>query len=294
VPIAYDDGEADNATGPGDPDFVDFVMRFDLPRAGMRVDEVSVCLARLGSSANLDLDLTFWTADGPGGEPGTLIDFVGATALGVPVGLNSSFFDFDLSDLEPPVVLPPSTVYLGVGWQGDPPIDEFYICYDADRPTVQPGYVDFNQAEDWFGLETAAGPDYTALLLRGVFSDFEPGGPCVPDDTTLCLLGDRFRVEVDWETQFGTEGPGHVVPFGSDSSGLFYFFNPNNWAMLFKMLDACSLSPPRFWVFFAATTNVEFTITVTDTQTGLPKFYFNELGHPADAVTDTSAFATCP
>jgi hypothetical protein len=58
-----------------------------------------------------------------------------------------------------------------------------------------------------------------------------------------------------------------------------------------------------YWVFFAATTNVEFTTRVTDTLTGFVKTYGksgetieynNPLGQPANAVTDTTAFATCP
>jgi hypothetical protein len=47
-------------------------------------------------------------------------------------------------------------------------------------------------------------------------------------------------------------------------------------------------------VFFAATTNVELHLTVTDTQTGKIKTYFNPLGTAAPPIQDTSAFATCP
>jgi hypothetical protein len=55
------------------------------------------------------------------------------------------------------------------------------------------------------------------------------------------------------------------------------------------MLDGCSLND-RFWVFYAATTNVEFTVTVTDTETGRQKQYFNPLGTPAPPIQDTQAF----
>ena len=51
----------------------------------------------------------------------------------------------------------------------------------------------------------------------------------------------------------------------------------------------------EFWVFAcAATTNVEYTLTVTDTVTGSVRTYENDLGQAAQAVTDTDAFATCP
>lgn len=117
---------------------------------------------------------------------------------------------------------------------------------------------------------------------------------CAPSPTSTCLTNDRFKVRTKWRTQFGTRNAANVVPFGSDDSGLFYFFNSNNWEMLLKVLNACDLNPPRFWVFAAATTNVEYTITVTDTEEQRVKTYFNPLGNPAQPVQDTSAFATCP
>lgn len=118
-------------------------------------------------------------------------------------------------------------------------------------------------------------------------------GPCLADAHTLCLNGGRFRVEVDWKVPDGSEGMANVVPVSSDDSGLLYFFTPDNWEMLIKVLNACS-STDRYWVFFAATTNVEFVVTVTDVQTGKVKTYLNPQGNSAHAVTDTGAFATCP
>ena len=79
----------------------------------------------------------------------------------------------------------------------------------------------------------------------------------------------------------------------SPDSGLFWFFSPNNWEMLVKVLDGCR-SNGHYWVFAAATTNVEYTLRVTDTDNGVSKQYFNPLGQASPAITDTSAFATCP
>jgi hypothetical protein len=115
-----------------------------------------------------------------------------------------------------------------------------------------------------------------------------PIGPCVADAQTLCLNGGRFRVQVGWETSDGVTGQGNVVPGASDTSGLFWFFNEANWEMLVKVLDGCSVTN-HYWVFFAATTNVQFTVTVSDTQTGSVKTYVNPQGKAADAVTDTNA-----
>ena len=117
--------------------------------------------------------------------------------------------------------------------------------------------------------------------------------PCVSGTNTLCLNHDRFRVEVEWLDFDGNTGPGTVAPCGADDSGILWFFSPDNWEILVKILDGCGFNN-NYWVFFAATTNVGYTLTVSDTQTGLQKTYTNPLGVASPAVTDTSAFATCP
>ena len=127
--------------------------------------------------------------------------------------------------------------------------------------------------------------DHAGTVLR-----FE--GPCMADATTLCLNQGRFRVEVQWDTGART-GAGQVVPGGTGDSSILWFFSPDNWELLVKVLDGCAIND-RFWVFFAATTDVAFTVNVTDTRTGANRRYSNPLGQAADAVTDTSAFATCP
>ena len=116
---------------------------------------------------------------------------------------------------------------------------------------------------------------------------------CTPSDTQACLNKGRFAVSVTWKSQDGKSGVGHVVPGGSDDSGMFWFFSESNWELLIKVLDGCHLNS-RYWVFFAATTDQEFTVTVTDTMTSQQVQYTNPLKHAADAVTDTDAFATCP
>jgi Fibronectin type III domain len=118
-----------------------------------------------------------------------------------------------------------------------------------------------------------------------------PVGPCVADATTLCLSNGRFKVQIAWKTATGN-GVGTVVTNASDS-GLFWFFDSNNWELLVKVLNGCSVNN-RYWVFLAAVTDVEYTLTVIDSQTGSAKVYFHPQGQPAQSTTDTSAFATCP
>jgi len=59
------------------------------------------------------------------------------------------------------------------------------------------------------------------------------------------------------------------------------------------VLNGCGFNN-RYWVFSAAVTNVEFTLTVRDTEADVTKTYTNTLGVSAPAITDTDAFATCP
>jgi len=105
-------------------------------------------------------------------------------------------------------------------------------------------------------------------------------------------VGDRFELTVDWRDFQGNTGSGKVVPADSPNSGLFWFFGPNNWEMLVKVLNGCGLNQ-HYWVFAAAPTTVEYTLNVTDTVTGLSTSYQNDLGVAAPAVADTTAIAGC-
>jgi photosystem II stability/assembly factor-like uncharacterized protein len=113
-------------------------------------------------------------------------------------------------------------------------------------------------------------------------------GPCESGPTTLCLGGDRFRLEVFWRAaNLGTSGIGQAVPLTADT-GYFWFFQPTNVELVIKVLDARSFSG-HFWVFYGALSNVEYTIIVTDTETGEQKTYFNPQNNLA-SVADTAAF----
>jgi len=124
-----------------------------------------------------------------------------------------------------------------------------------------------------------------------IVDDDAATGACVEDDETLCLAGDRFQVRVVWRTQDGDSGVGHAEPV-SDGAGLIWFFRQGNKEMLVKVLDACPTFD-TYWVFFAALTNVDFTVTVTDTVSGVVKEYSNPAGQAAEPIQDTFTFATC-
>ncbi len=158
-----------------------------------------------------------------------------------------------------------------------------------------------NDFSDWYGrfsrswelgLKEWLDPaDTGAMVLDG--RDQTPPGPCVPSDTVLCLNNRRFQITVEWRDFNDNMGNARVVPFGSDDSGLFYFFAPNNWEMLLKVLDGCGFNG-HYWVFSAATTDVAYVLRVEDLQENEVRTYENPLGTAAPAITDIMAFRTCP
>lgn len=116
---------------------------------------------------------------------------------------------------------------------------------------------------------------------------------CMPNDGTLCLGADgRFRVRMTFDGENGEE-PAHTVEIGKRDSGLFYFYNDNNIEVLMKVLNGCS-SNQRYWVFYAATTNAGFHLTVEDLLRDESVEYSNPDGMVALPETDLQALATCP
>lgn len=122
--------------------------------------------------------------------------------------------------------------------------------------------------------------------------------PCHPGSTVLCLNNDRFQAQLGWRNSQGQTGTAGTAALTNDT-GLFDFFNQGDADMLVKVINACSDSGTanannRYWVFAGGLTNLEHTLTVTDTRSGQVKTYTNPLGTFAPPVMDTSAFATCP
>ena len=137
------------------------------------------------------------------------------------------------------------------------------------------------------GLDPAWPPTLYAGTEHGVFSI-----RLRDDRRVLSLRDDRFEVRVEWRDFQGASGSGRVAA-RSDDSGLFWFFDPDNWELMVKLIDGCGFND-RWWVYAAATTNVEYTLRVADTAAGEERTYTNALGRAAPAITDSVAFDTCP
>lgn len=118
-------------------------------------------------------------------------------------------------------------------------------------------------------------------------------GPCTRNATTACLIGNRFEVRIQWTTPTDS-GAGSVMSFGSqraesDQSVFYWFFNPANFEMGIKMVNACAVNNHR-WVFVSGLTNQGFEVVVRDTVTGVVRRYANPLGSFPTTEGDTSAF----
>ena len=74
----------------------------------------------------------------------------------------------------------------------------------------------------------------------------------------------------------------------SGDTGYFWFFGATNVEVVTKVLDGTSLNG-KFWFFSGALSNVEYTLTVSDTRTGAVKKYKNPAGQFA-SIADTGAF----
>ena len=118
-----------------------------------------------------------------------------------------------------------------------------------------------------------------SIDLSGVGSGQESGGTCEAGTTRLCLHDGRFSLEVelvdpkDMERKAGKV----VASEGTKETGFFWFFSPTNVELAAKVLDGRALNG-KFWFLYGGLSDVEYTVTLTDTVTGESKPYRNAAG----------------
>jgi photosystem II stability/assembly factor-like uncharacterized protein len=109
--------------------------------------------------------------------------------------------------------------------------------------------------------------------------------PCVPAADTLCLADSRFAVRVVWKLAGIDATSATAVPLFRDT-GAFWFFDAGNPELVVKVLDGRGVNG-RFWVFLAGLSSVDYTATLTDTESGAAKSYHHAPGALASSA-DTS------
>ncbi len=138
---------------------------------------------------------------------------------------------------------------------------------------------------------TVTDGDRPSTLSRAfLVESSEPVGSCEFDAERLCLRDSRYAVSVDWWTSNGNVRAAKVVHEGTNDSGLFHFVEPgDNWEILIKVLDGCSVND-HLWVYGGSATDLGYTIRVMDTVSSETKEYRNEPGSLAPAITHQTAF----
>ncbi|HVE66604.1 MAG TPA: PPC domain-containing protein [Thermoanaerobaculia bacterium] len=180
-------------------------------------------------------------------------------------------------------------------------------AFDTYLFLIDPSGIELEDNDDYPGGGSNSRITYTAETT-GVFTiyanAYDPGatgayslqvlcsqgpGTCVGGPTTLCLNNGRFRATAIFTApSLGiTNGAAQAVSLTSDT-GYFWFFSANNVEIVLKVVDGRAFNN-FFWVFFGALSDVQYTITVTDTQTGAVRNYSNPQGRLA-SVADVTAF----
>ncbi len=242
-------------------------MSFDLPANAAGVQQVCVALTRLAASSTADLpfNVVFYAADGPSGAPGTPLASVPATATAVPVSsgstVSSQFYSVAIGSA---LTLPAArTIYVGAQFDGS---QGFFVGVDESATTqVRTAYLSKDGGSTWTIATSLEGdPHFHAFGIR--VDPILAQTNCVPTTTAMCLQGSRFQVAATFQAPGAAQGQAQTVQLTDDSGYLWFFAAPNIEAIV-KVLDACPLNQ-HFWVFAGGLTNVQTTITVTDTQTG--------------------------
>jgi hypothetical protein len=129
-----------------------------------------------------------------------------------------------------------------------------------------------NTARECGAIDQTAFSSASAFLAAGKGA---AAAGCKKDKSNLCLLNNRFQVSVTWRNPGnGTSGTGGAVPI-SGVTGAFYFTDPSNLELMAKVIDYGD----RIDLFYGTLSDLEYTITVTDTTSGATKTYHNPAGN---------------
>jgi hypothetical protein len=249
------------------------------------------------SSSRFKVEMTWRTPDGRSGQ-GQAVALTGDTGY---------FWFFDASNVEAVLKVLDACGVNGKFWVfagGLTNVQADITVTDTRTGTVRtyrnPQGTPFQPIQDTSafggcGAGAVAAPAEVDAAAEQASADLETileKATCAAGPTNLCLSGSRFRVDVTWRTPAGQTGAGQAVPLTADT-GYFWFFDAANVEMVIKVLNACGYNS-RFWVYAGGLTNVQVSVTVTDTMTGTAKTYMNPQGIGFKPIQDSSAFSTCP
>jgi hypothetical protein len=152
-----------------------------------------------------------------------------------------------------------------------------HSCGDANSPSCADPILDdaiMNAFVHTDARGARLGADDKAAIQLLYSNVRVPAPRCKPDAHTLCLAGGRFEVTVDWSNQFNSTSGAAGAIKGTDAAGYFYFSDPTDVELMFKILDLNGI----YKVFYGELTNLHFTINVRDLAHYTAHSYSNTAG----------------
>lgn len=227
--------------------------RFAVGQAATGCDPATaLCLHRGRFRVEVD-----WTSQYDGrsgrGQPATLSDFAGTFAFG------------DLANVELIVKV------LDFGTS----IQVYYGQLTDLRFTLRVTDLASGRSKSYGNTPgNCGGLDTAFAAAQGAPEEAAAAGDCLPGPELLCLLEGRYAARLTWHNQFnGRRGNGQAQPL-SDLTGLFSYEDPSNVELLVKALDFGD----KILVLYGAISNLEYTLTLTETATGRSRVYVNPPG----------------
>ncbi len=175
------------------------------------------------------------------------------------------------------------------------------IPFDVD-PSDPSGSTEGTLTVSASGTDERGGPVEASTQVAFTNAHTQlPAFLCTPSPTIMCVFN-RFEFLANYEAPNGSSGQA-MVTSGQFAPGEGGFFiptevggppSPLDYHLFVIIVNDCANSGFFQAILRAITSDVGYTVTVTDTQTNHVQTYFNPLGTAAEAITDTQAFATCP
>jgi len=226
-----------------------------------------------------DLEASF-TFSPQNPAPGQTVIFNGSASTGDPTTYTWSFGDGQRQDTATPSV---QHVYSAPG--------SYQVALAVSRPGTCTN----------FGICSSHDTKKT-IVVSGTPVDPEPEPEpeepltvCPDDPDALCFLDGRFKVSVTWSDPARSGDSGIGKPLAEDplpdqdTTGFFWFFNPNSVDLIVKFLDGAPNG--AVWFFSGGLSDAEYTIRVEDraSEPHTVKTYENIAGNIC-GLADTEAF----
>jgi hypothetical protein len=163
-----------------------------------------------------------------------------------------------------------------------------HSCGDGNSPSCANPVLDDASMRsiihfDGRGTRLAADDQAAVRLLYSNVA--VPPVKCKADAQTLCMDQGRFAVTANWINQYNNTSGSAGAILGTDEAGYFYFSAPSNVELMVKVLQLGNV----FKVFYGELTDLDFTLSVSDTHHHTAHSYHNTPGNCGGI--DDNAFA---